>query len=154
MNRLLFKLAVFLLFIGCQNEPKTPQKPSPPAFVHPTNPEAVARLWQQFIDKNDFQGAKKLSTDRGQEWISGIETFLAGEYLDSLVTTTEFLNMNCVENDSTAFCVYLFKVEEGEIFQDTFFLIKEKQYWLVDIPEDEGIPTEEELLEFFEENDY
>ena len=38
------------------------------------------------------------------------------------------------QNEATCFC----QIEElGELFADTFFLVKEKQQWLVNIPEEE-----------------
>ena len=150
MKPIILSICCFFLLIGCTNEPKATDNTT--KEVIPKTPEGVVRQWQKFIDKNEFQAAINLSTPRGKEWIEGIELFLKDENLDSMITNTEFLNMNCIENGGDAFCVYLFKDEEGEIFQDTFFLKKEKNQWLVDIPEDEGVPTEEELLEFFEEN--
>lgn len=150
MKPIFFNFCIVILLFGCQNDSKTNQQPQ--SQTYPTTPEGVVRLWQKHIDKNEFKAAKKLSTPRGKEWISGIELFLQDENLDSMITNTEFLNMNCTENGSDAFCVYLFKDEDGEIFQDTFFLKKGNNLWLVDIPEDEGVPTEEELIEFFEEN--
>lgn len=150
MKPILLNFCLLFLIIGCQNDPKTSQENT--KKIHPTNPESVVRLWQKHIDKNEFDDAKILSTERGKDWISGIQSFLEGEDMDSIITTTEFLNMNCVENGMDAFCVYTFKSEEGDMFQDTFFLKKENNLWFVDIPEDEGVPTEEELLEFFEEN--
>lgn len=150
MKPILLNCCLFILFFSCQNESTSTQKNG--GATLPQTPEGVVRLWQKHIDKNEFSDAKILSTQRGKEWISGIEAFLADENSDSLITNTEFLNMNCVENGMDAYCVYLFKSEEGDTFQDTFFLKKENNQWLVDIPEDEGVPTEEELLEFFEEN--
>ena len=147
MKQIFFLLCFLSVLIGCQNEPKSTANTT--AEVYPTTPEGVVRLWQKYIDNNEFEPAKKLSTARGQEWIGGIEMFLKEENLDSMITNTDFLNMNCVENGADAFCVYLFKDEDSEIFQDTFFLKKENNQWVVDIPEDEGVPTEEELMEFF-----
>ena len=150
MKPILLNCCLLFLLLSCQNEKKQTQKATGTSL--PETPEGVVRLWQKHIDKNEFSSAKTLSTQRGKEWIGGIEAFLSGENSDSLITTTEFLNMNCVESGMDAYCVYLFRSEEGDTFQDTFFLKKENSQWLVDIPEDEGVPTEEELLEFFEEN--
>jgi hypothetical protein len=149
MKPILLNVCLLFLLIGCQSDSKSSQNNSTKA--HPTTPESVARLWQTHIDKNEFNAAKTLSTSRGKDWINGIQSFLEGEDMDELITTTNFLNMNCVENGMDAFCVYVFKGEEGDIFQDTFFLKKENNYWFVDILEDEGVPTEEDLMEFFVE---
>jgi len=144
-------ISLILLLASCQNEPRNPQNFQKNEALK--TPETVARQWQNHIDKNEFAQAQKLSTLRGRQWISVIQTFLEEENMDSLVTKTEFLNMKCSEKGADAFCVYLFKGDEGDIFQDTFFLKKENNSWLVDIPEDEGIPTEEEFIEFFEESE-
>jgi hypothetical protein len=136
--------------LSCQNDAKNSSENT--TKTHPTSPEGVVRLWQTHIDKNEFNAAKLLSTQRGKDWINGIQAFLEGENMDSIITTTNFMNMNCVENGMDAYCVYLFKSEEGDTFQDTFFLKRENDLWFVDIPEDEGVPTEEELMQFFEEN--
>lgn len=150
MKPILLHICLLMLLISCQNDSKNSSENT--AITHPTTPEGVVRLWQTHIDKNEFNAAKVLSTKRGKDWINGIQAFLEGENMDSIITTTNFLNMNCVENGMDAYCVYFFKSEEGDMFQDTFFLKKESNLWLVDIPEDEGVPTEEELMQFFEEN--
>ena len=132
-----FLILFFLLMVwSCQDS--SPSNTPSKTVDFPKTPEAIVRKWQNHLDRNEFKEAKRISTPNAIEWIETIEGFLAEEELDSLTTTTEFLNMKCYEKGNDANCVYLFIDEEGFQFEDTFFLKKMDNLWLVDIPEEEG----------------
>lgn len=150
MKKILPFLSLIFLFAGCQEEA-------------PDNPEGVIRLWQQYMDRNDFEAAKELSTPQGQQVITDIEELLSFDGEPIPVDTTDFIAMACVENGNQAVCRYTermkeeyfqrgnerIKVEE-EIISDSFLLKKIKGKWLVDLPDD-PIPNDEELQEMFNE---
>jgi len=119
----LFWLLIFT-FASCQNDPSLPKEP-----------HAVVKQWQEWINKNNFTQAKQLSTENAQEWIDWIGQVLKeGNITEE--TTSVFRNIDCKVNgaEATCFC----QVEEmGEFFLDTFFLVKENDQWLVNIPEKE-----------------
>ncbi|MEM1319307.1 MAG: hypothetical protein AAGG75_03570 [Bacteroidota bacterium] len=113
-------------------------------------PEAVARQWQAFVDKNQFDEARKLSTPRAQEMVSLMERLFQGEEGD-LTSSTLFKSMNCAEKgDSLAICTYQI-IDEEELIVDSFTLIKDGSNWLVDIPEEEDIMEEEDVEKLFNE---
>ncbi len=119
-----FSWFIVFAFAKCQNDPPLPKEPA-----------AVIEQWQIWINKNNFTQAKRLSTANTQEWIDWISQVLTeGNITEE--TTSIFREINCKVDggDATCFC----QVEEmEEIFADTFFLIKEKDQWLVNIPETE-----------------
>ncbi len=118
-----FGLLVMTAF-SCQNDPPLPKEPA-----------KVVEQWQEWINKNNFMQARRLSTENAQEWIDWISQVLEeGNITEETISV--FRNVDCKidGNDATCFC----QIEEiGEIFADTFFLIKEKDQWLVNIPERE-----------------
>jgi len=115
---------LILTIFSCQNDPPLPKEPA-----------AVVEQWQEWINKNNFAQAKRLSTENAREWIDWInEVLKEGNITEE--TTSDFRNIDCKvdNNNATCFC----QIEElGEIFADTFFLIKEKEQWLINIPEQE-----------------
>ena len=114
----------------------------------PDNPESVVRLWQDYIDINDFESAKKLSTPEGQKAITNIEELLTGDGEPIAIDTTDFVSIVCVEKDSIAICKYserlkgevfprgneLIRLEE-EIVSDSFILKKINGNWRVNLSE-------------------
>lgn len=124
--------SLFLLFFGfliftipsCQNDPPLPKEPT-----------AVVQQWQEWINKNNFAKAKRLSTNNAREWIDWISQVLEeGSITEE--TTSVFRKIDCEidKRAATCFC----QIEEmGEVFADTFFLLKEKDQWLINIPETE-----------------
>ena len=119
-----FSWVIVFIFTNCQNDPPLPKEPA-----------AVVEQWQTWINKNNFEQARRLSTENTQEWIDWINQVLHEENITE-ATTSIFRNIDCKIDggDATCFC----QVEEmGEIFADTFFLLKEKDQWLINIPERE-----------------
>ncbi len=70
---------------------------------------------------------------------------------DMISTNTQFKSMDCKERgDTLAICVYQI-IDEEELIQDSFTLIKLKGQWLVDIPEEESLMEEEDVEKLFNE---
>ena len=137
-------ICLSLILWSCQNNsPATANANARP----PKSPEEVVLTWQKHLDNNEFEAAKKLSSPDGVEWIETIQVFLEEEPIS---TTTEFLNLHCTAFDSTAQCVYLFEDEDGQQIQDTFFLLKLNNQWLVDIPKEDSEMDEALLEELFD----
>ncbi len=123
---------IFLFFFGlliiagfiCQNDPPLPKEPA-----------GVVEQWQEWINKNNFTQARRLSTENAQEWIDWISQVLEeGNITEETISVFRKVDCKVEGNDATCFC----QIEEmGEIFADTFFLIKERDQWLVNIPETE-----------------
>jgi len=129
-------LIALLVFSACQNS--TTSEKEEKKQPTPNTPESVARQWQQYIDYNNFDAAKKLSTNNGIIWIDGIKSILLNvEEGEEAITPTEFTVMTCKEDKDKATCNYVYR-EEEEIIIDSFFLVRQNGQWLVDIPEEEN----------------
>lgn len=128
---------IFILFSACKSE----QAASGDAEL-PNTPEEVARAWQKYIDVNEFDKAKKLSTPAAILVIESIQSIMLGEEDSLEIMHTEFVTMTCKETADDAVCYYVLH-EEGERFRDSFILKKINGQWLVDIVEDTTTPEEE-----------
>lgn len=113
------------------------------------SPEQVLRKYQDHVDKNEFEAAKKFSTKNEQERLNAVSELIAGEPEDSTIYTTIFLEISCEETAKKTICDCLI---EGFEERDTFVLMKEKGRWLVDAPEEEiNYDYNEEVEEFIQE---
>lgn len=137
---LLVAFAITTVF-ACQREPKLPE-----------NPEDVVRKFQGFIDKNQFEEAKKLSTPRGQARLDDLAAIIQEELADSTIFNTTFLRVNCQVNVDTARCLCLVQ-DSYEEYETDYKLIRINGRWLVDIPEEETI-EEDEFIEMLDSLNY
>ena len=104
----------------------------------PNTPETVVRAYQEYLDKNNFKAAKKLSTKAERERLDMIAHMIEDEPSDSTIMNTVFLKLDCKENGSNASCAYTIE-EFGERFSDSFLLVNKRGQWLIDIIEEEFI---------------
>ena len=94
---------------------------------------------QDWVDNNEYQLARELSTNNAIEWINWVEeTLLRNSIEDEPMLPAKFLSMKCTEKGNQAICVYLID-DDGFQYQDSFYLQKVKSQWLVDIPEQDLI---------------
>ena len=133
-----FIVSVLLLFVFCQSEAPLPN-----------TPETVSKQWQDYINDNQFEAAKKLSTPNAEEWLTWIQEMIVTEEPGEELPPPVFLKMDCKENGNKATCVYL-QEDVGEQIRDSFFLLKINGQWLVDIPE-EDLKMEEGLEELIDQ---
>lgn len=104
-------------------------------FDSDNTPEEVLQRYQHHIDNNEFGPAKDLSTDGGRIWIEELEQSLSGELLDSTILTTTFNQIECEIVQDTALCVCDLE-DEFERYDALFRLVKVKNKWLVDAPDE------------------
>jgi len=132
----------FLLAMACTQPPAAP-----------ATPEEVAKKWQEYMDKNQFEEARQLSTEGAQEIVDMIEMIFKDEgNSEDWISETVFVEMKCREKKDTAICTCLIK-EEEELIQDSFLLVKAGGRWLVDIAEEdlEEGPGIEKMIEELEQ---
>lgn len=118
-----------LLSISCANE--TTQS----SEALPNTPEAVVRSYQAFLDKNEFEKAKQLSTEAEKKRLDAIFTIISTEPSDSTIFSTVFLEIICNTDKDKALCACLVEDFE-EKYRDTFHLVKLKGQWLIDATEE------------------
>jgi len=133
MRRLL--LLALLGLLACQSDPKQPE-----------TPEEVLRQYQQYIDNNQFEAAKSLSTAKGQEWLTELASIIEDEQPDSTILTTRFLSINCgVPNEEVLICECVLE-DEYEKYTAEYRLVKSGKGWLVDAPQ-EDIIIQNDIIE-------
>ena len=111
-----------------------------------SSPESVVRQWQSHIDHNEFEKAKALSAPRTEALLSWMEALLSEMDADSVITQTDFKEINCSENGDKAVCYYTLE-EDGQTFYDSFLLVRINGKWLVDLPEETPYEEGDEDME-------
>jgi len=137
----LFLAAAVLLLAGCAENSDAPPLPN--------TPEAVIEQYQVWYDANQYEQAKRLSTQREVERLDEMAGMLRGQNADSTLLQTRFLVMKCDEQENVAFCYCLIE-DQYERYQNLFILRKIDGQWLIDSPEADGPPAAE-MEKAFEE---
>ena len=129
--------------MACQNQP--------PQNAIANTPKAVSLHWQQLVNTNQFVEAKKWSTQNAKEWLDWIEQMILPDS-SAIIQPPLFIEGDCVEKGNQATCVYLME-DGGELYQDSFFMLKLNGQWLVDLPEEsfEADPEVDKLMNELEE---
>ena len=113
-------------------------------------PERVIKKYQEFIDKNNFDGAKILSTNAGKSFINDLADAIPADLMDSTVIHTQFLNIDCTIEENIAHCLCELE-DEYETYEALYTLVNIKGRWLVDAPEEEENLDFEEIEEIVED---
>ena len=116
------------------------------------SPEEVVRQYQAYLDKNEFDKAKSISTPEGKDVLEGLKVFFSGPAGDSTVVHTDFLSITCEETGNTAQCNCQLK-DEYETYESTYRLQKIDGRWLVDTNDEGVIIDQSESEEIIEETD-
>ncbi|MFK8101259.1 MAG: hypothetical protein AB8G15_01995 [Saprospiraceae bacterium] len=148
MKYLVLALFFCLLFCyACSDEPATEQ-PEKQALA--MSPEALVRQWQNHIDNNRFEAAKKISSPQGMLEVDGIMKEIVDEdFPENFISETTFESILCQKDAQSAICICQVKEEEG---RDSFFLVKEKDHWLFEKLVFENILNEDEMMDELEKD--
>ncbi|MFN4257011.1 MAG: hypothetical protein ACK4Q5_18580 [Saprospiraceae bacterium] len=95
----------------------------------PDTPETVVQLWQQSIDKNNFELARRLSTGEALTYIAELSELNSGDTLEW--EDNPMLNLRCQTIGDSAHCTYHFEDETGEPDPGQLALRRIKGQWLV-----------------------
>lgn len=121
------------LFSFCKQNPAEPKLPS--------LPEEVVRTWQESIDKNNFDLARKLSTGEALAYIDELTAYSGTDSLEW--ENNLMLNLKCQIFNDSAHCTYHFQDELGEPDPGQLALKKIKNRWFVSrVNFDEEFPGE------------
>ena len=107
-------------------------------------PEEVVRLYQSFMDRNQFDEVKQLSTEAEQASLEEVRRIVMEENQDSTRMNSVFLALSCTIRQEKASCGCRIK-DEYETYNTTFNLVRKENRWLVDVPEEEILFDEEEV---------
>ena len=106
-------------------------------------PETTLRQYQSFVDKNQFERAKELSTKAEGARLDQLAASLADDTHGASVLNTQFLKTDCQVKGRTAYCLCQLQ-DEYESYEALFKLVISNGAWLVDTPE--GNPAREEQI--------
>ncbi len=132
-------VAAGLLLIACQPDSSDRQMPEASA-----DPESVVREYQALIDRNQFEAAKALSTDKEDLRLSDMASIIAEQETDSTILNTTFVQIKCAARGDSATCLCLLR-DQYEAYDAEYHLIRQDGRWLVDAPE-EDFQIDEELM--------
>ncbi len=106
-------------------------------------PEEVIRLYQSFLDNNQFDQLKMLSTEKEQARLEEVRRIVMEENQDSTRLNSVFLAVSCQVEQESASCKCRIR-DEYETYSTSFYLVRRGKRWLVDVPEEEEIRFDEE----------
>lgn len=119
-----------LSFFGCSEEPDA-------------SPQEIVRLYQAYMDQNEFIKAAQLSTPPEKKRLEELEQMI-GAYADSTVLTTSFERIDCTIKADSAICDCLL-ADQYESYEAEFVLLKRDKEWLIDLPREEDVEYDEEI---------
>lgn len=146
---ILFAIIFTMVLQGCKR-----READPPAgqevvenFVHPRTPTEVLKLYQNYIDKNNFDLAKLLSTEKEKARLDEMRAIISQDPLgaDSALMNSIFLHVECVERTDSAFCTCEIQ-DEDVIYPVEFILIWVDSLWYIDAPV-ESLMIDDEIIE-------
>lgn len=122
-------LALSLLCVFCKSKPDL-------------SAEATAQQWQSYIDKNQFDLARELSTGEALLYINELASYNSGT--DTLEWENNvMLNLKCKVTGDSAVCTYHFEDELGEPAPGKLALKRINGYWFVSRTDfDSELPTD------------
>lgn len=130
MKHLLFCCgAIFLFGTFCKSKPVL-------------SPEETVQQWQSYIDKNQFDLAREMSTGEALDYIAELASYNSEP--DTLAWENNvMLNLKCHIIGDSAICTYHFEDELGEPAPGKLGLRRIKGYWLVSRTNfDDGLPVD------------
>lgn len=106
------------------------------------SPEWTVKKYQQFVDQNQFEEAKELSTPAEQARLDRLAAVMVREALAESVLNTRFLQINCNAEGPVSYCQCLVE-DEYERYELVYKLTWRQGQWLVDAPDNRGVGEEE-----------
>ena len=114
-------------------------------------PDEVVRLWQGYIDRNQFDSARIYSTELARSYVDFLDALTQGDLSET--SHTQLYELDYDLRGDSAICHFLIEGELGEKIPDTLSLYKIKGRWLVHrvegftvIPVDTLRPGDENIL--------
>jgi len=112
----LFGAALLFSLCGCASKPAL-------------TPEEVARQWQAYIDKNQFEEAGQLSTGEALRYVQELASY---NQRDTLAWENNvMLNLRCQVFGDSVYCTYHFEDELGEPIPGQLALKRLSGKWFV-----------------------
>jgi len=110
-------------------------------------PEDVLILWQSYIDQDQYDSARILSTGKVLPFISFLESITFSTDSTEPVSLTLLRNLICDIHGDSAVCRYMTKDEIGQDVPDTVMLRRVNGRWLVNRVFEKGEAPTDSLLQ-------
>ncbi|MBK7937267.1 MAG: hypothetical protein IPJ82_09330 [Lewinellaceae bacterium] len=94
-----------------------------------SSPEEVARQWQAYIDKNEFEEARQLSAGEALRYVEDLANYNEQDTLEW--ENNVMLNLRCQVLGDSVYCTYHFEDELGEPIPGQLALKRIDGRWLV-----------------------
>lgn len=132
MRSIIYLLFVLIISLGaCTDDPET-------------TPEEVVKLYQAYVDQNEFDKARELSTAAEAKRLQELEQMIAAD-ADSSILYTSFEQINCTEiSAGTVECDCLL-ADQYETYFALFIVVRQNGQWLIDLPRPESVEYENEM---------
>lgn len=98
-------------------------------FKSDPTPEEVVRLWQSYIDHNQFDSARIYSTELARSYVDFLDALTQGDTTE--ISQTALFDLKCDIKGDSAVCHYLIEGEMGDKVPDTLILQHIGGRWLV-----------------------
>lgn len=132
---IVFVFVVTLILVsGCKNEQKS---------ALPNTPETVVVAWQRYIDLNQLDSARMLSSEYVQGYIAYLDSLNLGETLEP--DYNPVMGLSAKINADTAECDFYFEDELGEKVPGKLMLVKQAGQWKVERVIDIEVPIPDTL---------
>jgi hypothetical protein len=110
-------------------------------------PEDVLILWQSYIDQDQYDSARLISTGKVFPFIAFLESITFNTDSTESVSLTLLRNLECDIRGDSAVCRYMTKDEIGQDVPDTVLMRRINGRWLVDRVFSNGETPSDSLLQ-------
>lgn len=110
-----------------------------------TRPELVVKQYQDYIDNNRFEAAKRISTFKEGKRLARLALEMARE-TDEAILDTKFLRIDCEEKNDIALCLCDLQ-DQYEEYSLVYKLVRSDNSWLMDAPDERGGGAEAQIVQ-------
>lgn len=110
-----------------------------------TRPEVVVQQYQDYIDNNRFEAARRISTAEEGRRLNQLAADMAKE-TDEAILNTRFLSIDCEEKNGIALCLCDLQ-DQYEEYSLVYKLVRSGNSWLMDAPNKRGGGAEAQIVQ-------
>lgn len=130
-NILLLTFCLPFLLWACEDEPDR-------------TPTEVVKLYQAYVDQNEFAKAGLLSTPAEAKRLQELAQMIAAD-ADSSILYTTFEQIRCEQISADTVECACRLADQYETYSALFTVVQQKGKWLVDVPQPESVEYDSEV---------
>lgn len=128
---------IFILLLGVMLNSCSDEQTAAGALDSGRTPEWILKKYQYFVDQNQFDSAKELSTPAEQARLDKLSAIMVRESFNETILTTNFLQINCDTEGKITYCQCLVE-DEYERYEMVYKLVRAQGQWRIDAPDGDG----------------